>query len=84
MNVEQIKQAMAGRWVSLAPEIRPSAAKNPDGTLKPFYLQRDFTYADGDRFELTIVNSADPSGKVPLARIAIKGHVRSRATRSRR
>jgi hypothetical protein len=78
MNVEQIKQAMAGRWVSIAPEIRPSAAKNPDGTLKPFYLQRDFTYGDGDRFELTIVNSADPSGKVPLARIAIKGHVQWR------
>jgi hypothetical protein len=33
---------------------------------------------DGDSFELTIVNSADPSGKVALARIAIKGHVQWR------
>ena len=78
MNVEEIKQAMAGRWVSIAPEIRPSAAKNPDGTLKPFYLRRDFTYGEGDRFTLTVVNSADPNGKVPLARIAIKGHVQWR------
>ena len=40
MNVEQIKQALVGTWVSIAPEVRPSASKNPDGTLKPFYLKR--------------------------------------------
>lgn len=78
MSTEQTKQALVGRWVSIAPEIRPSAAKNPDGTLKPFYLQRDFTYADGDRFELTILKSADPNGKVVLARIKIAGHVQWR------
>ena len=59
--------------MSIAPEIRPSANKNPDGTLKPFYLRRAFKYLDGDAFELTIVNSADPNGAVPLARIFIKG-----------
>ena len=75
MNEEQTKQALVGEWVSLAPEIRPSAAKNPDGTLKPFYLKRAFKYMAGDRFELSIVNSADPNGAVPLARIDIKGHV---------
>lgn len=75
MNVEQTKQALAGEWTSIAPEIRPSAIKNPDGTLKPFYLKRDFTYLGGDRFELTIVNSADPFGAVPLARIRICGHM---------
>jgi hypothetical protein len=75
MTLDQTKQALLGRWISIAPEIRPSAAKNPDGTLKPFYLQRDFTYADGDRFELNILNSADPNGKVPLARIKIVGHM---------
>lgn len=75
MNVDQIKPALAGTWVSVAPEIRPSAGKNADGTLKPFYLTREFTYADGDRFELSIVNSADPNGSVALARIHIKGHM---------
>ena len=35
MSVEQIKQAIVGEWVSIAPEVRPSASKNPDGTLKP-------------------------------------------------
>jgi len=75
MNVEQIKEALVGDWVSLAPELRPSANKNPDGSLKPFYLKRSFKYLGGDRFELTIVNSADPHGTVPLARIAIKGHM---------
>jgi len=75
MNLDQTKQALVGEWSSVAPEIRPSAAKNPDGTLKPFYLTRDFKYETGDRFELTVVNSADPNGKVPLARILIKGHM---------
>lgn len=78
MNLDQAKQALVGEWSSLAPEIRPSALKNPDGSLKPFYLKRDFKYEAGDRFELTLVTSADPYGKVPLARIVIKGHMRWR------
>lgn len=75
MNLEETRRAVVGRWASIAPEIRPSATKNPDGTLKPFYLQREFSSADGDRFELTIVNSADPYGKVPLARLKLAGHI---------
>ena len=74
MTLEQTRQALIGDWTSIAPEIRPSAAKNPDGSLKPFYLKRDFKALPGDRFELTIANTADPYGKVPLARILIKGH----------
>jgi len=57
------------------PEVRPSASKNPDGTLKPFYLKREFKYLAGDRFELNIVNSADPNGAVPIARISLRGHM---------
>jgi hypothetical protein len=75
MNLDQLKQSLVGDWVSIAPEIRPSAAKSPDGTLKPFYLKRAFKYLPDDRFELAIVNSADPYGKVPLARILIRGHM---------
>jgi hypothetical protein len=75
MNLDQVKSALVGEWVSIAPEIRPSASKNADGSLKPFYLTRDFKYHAGDRFELTIVNSADPNGAVPVARIVIKGHM---------
>jgi hypothetical protein len=75
MTPEEIKTALAGRWVSLATELRPSAARNPDGTLKPFYLRREFHYAPGDRFELTIHNSADAQGAVPLATIHIAGHL---------
>jgi hypothetical protein len=75
MTIEQTQQSLIGDWISVAPEIRPSAAKNADGTLKPFYLRREFTYLQGDRFELAIVNSADALGKLPLARIVIKGHM---------
>ncbi|WP_342727313.1 hypothetical protein AAFG07_11185 [Bradyrhizobium sp. B097] len=72
-DVATIKQALAGNWESIAPEIRPS--KNPDGSIKPFYLKRAFTYQSSDWFELVVVNSADPYGKVPLARIRIVGHM---------
>ncbi len=75
MTLDQLKHSLVGQWASIAPEIRPSASKNPDGTLKPFYLKRDFSYAAGDRFALDIVNFADPNGAVPLTRIGIKGHM---------
>lgn len=76
MNTEQIKEFMqGGEWVSIAPEVRPSSIKNPDGSLKPFYLTRAFQYAANDAFELEIINSADAYGKIPLVRILIKGHM---------
>jgi hypothetical protein len=53
---------MLGNWESIAPELRPSAGKNPDDTLKPFYLKRAFKYQPSDRFELDVVNSVDPYG----------------------
>jgi hypothetical protein len=74
-DTAKIKQAMLGDWESIAPEVRPSASKNADGSLKPFYLKRAFKYLPSDRFELEIVNSADPYGAVPLARIKIGGHM---------
>lgn len=73
MSVEEVKAAMLGSWKSVAPELRPS--KNPDGTLRPFYLTRRFVYLTDDRFELTVTNSADPFGKAVLAKIDIGGHV---------
>jgi hypothetical protein len=76
MTIEGLKSAMAGTWRSLAPEVRPS--KNPDGTLKPFYLARSFVYNAGDRFELAVTNYADPSGKVAIAKIDIVGHMQWR------
>ena len=75
MTVDQIKQTIQGDWVSIAPEVRPSSSKNADGSLKPFYLTRVFTYSTGDKFELTIINSADAYGKVPLIKILLKGHI---------
>jgi hypothetical protein len=75
MTLEETKRALIGEWTSLAPEVRPSASKNPDGTLKPFYLSRDFKYLRDDRFELTIRNWADPNGKVAIARMFLRGHI---------
>lgn len=75
MTPEQLKSALVGHWASLAPELRPSARKDAEGRTQPFYLRREFSYRDGDRFELSIVNSADALGAVPLARIVIQGHM---------
>ncbi|MGU3375099.1 hypothetical protein [Chryseobacterium sp. M5A1_1a] len=69
-----IKQQALGNWESIAPEIRPSSSKNPDGTLKPFYLTRKFVFLPEDIFELTVINYADPYGKAPLAKMEIEGH----------
>jgi hypothetical protein len=76
MTPEQIKQSILGEWVSIAPEVRPSASKNADGSMKPFYLTRAFRYLPNDRFELTVVNLADPNGRIGLAKIGIKGHMK--------
>ncbi|HTQ02571.1 MAG TPA: hypothetical protein VMI54_01900 [Polyangiaceae bacterium] len=73
VELDAIKTALLGTWVSLAPELRPS--KNIDGTIKPFFLSRHFVYQPEDRFELSVVNFADPFGKVPLATIDIAGHM---------
>ena len=75
MTPEQIKEFIQGvEWVSITPEVRPSANKTATGEPQPFYCSRIFRYSAPDRFECTIMNYADPNGRVPLARIAIKGH----------
>jgi hypothetical protein len=70
---EVFKNALVGEWISIAPEVRPS--KNPDGTLRPLFLSRDFKYNEGDRFELIVTSLADAYGRTPLARMAIRGHM---------
>ena len=61
--------------VSLAPEIRPSANKNPDGSLKPFYLRREFKYLEGDVVETHCRQLGRSVWRCPLARIFIRGHM---------
>jgi len=72
-DVTKIKEALLGDWESITPEIRPS--KNPDGSIKPFYLKRAFKYLPFDGFELDVLNFADSYGAVRLARIKIRGHM---------
>ena len=78
MTTDQLKNASIGNWQSIAVEVRPGNTKNADGTLKPFYLTRNFTFSPGDEFELVVTNYADPFGKMPLAKMFIKGHIQWR------
>jgi hypothetical protein len=73
--MDPLKNSPVGKWASIAPEVRPSSAKNADGVLKPFYLTRKFTLLDDNRFELVVTNLADPYGKTPLSEMSINGHV---------
>jgi hypothetical protein len=73
MNFDELRGALLGNWRSIAPEVRPS--RNPDGTIKPFFLERRFVYQANDRFELTVTSFAEPSGKAKLATIDIAGHM---------
>jgi len=72
---EEIKEFIrGGEWVSIATEIRPSAAKTTSGAPQPFYCSRRFVYSAPDAFECTVMNYADANGRMPLVRIIIKGH----------
>jgi len=73
MNLEAIKKQLTGQWKSISVEIRPSATKDADGNLKPFYLKRLFTYRPDDTFELQVTSFADPFGQVPLAQMNLVG-----------
>lgn len=75
MSLEKLKKEAIGDWKSIAVEVRPSASKNPDGTLKPFYLKREFTYLPEDKFQLEIINYADAFGEIPLMKLILKGKV---------
>jgi hypothetical protein len=77
MNIEEIKQALAeGEWVSIASELRPSLVKTASGDIKPLYCSRRFVYSGADRFQLDLINYADPYGQVPLVEMRIAGHVK--------
>lgn len=75
MTIDEIKAQLQGDWQSISTEVRPSAAKNENGSAKPFYLKRTFSYGEDDLFRLAITNFVDPYGKVPLAIIQITGHI---------
>jgi hypothetical protein len=67
MSPEEIKEFIrGGAWVSIATEIRPSAAKTASGAPQPFYCSRRFVYSAPDAFECTVMNYADANGRIPL------------------
>ena len=78
MTIDQLKNVAIGHWESIAVEIRPGSSKNADGSLKPFYLTRNFILSPEDKFELIVTNYADPFGKIPLAKMSIKGQIKWR------
>lgn len=72
---EQVRASSVGNWESISVEARPGGTRNTDGSLKPFYLTRNFSLSADDRFELMVTNYADPLGKIPLGKMFIQGHI---------
>jgi len=77
MIIEQIKQYIQGsKWVSIATELRPTKDRTGTASIQHFYLSRSIQYLPNDKFESTIINSADAEGKIPLIKIVIKGQIK--------
>jgi len=49
--------------------------KNQDGSIKPFYLKRNFKYRPNDKFELEIIKSINSFSKTPLSKIWLNRHM---------
>jgi hypothetical protein len=75
MSVEESKRASVGEWRSITTEVRPSAQKAADGSIKPFYLTRQFRCDLTGDFDLVVTTYGDPSGRVAVSRMDIKGHM---------
>ena len=74
-TVAEIKQFIqGGEWTSLSTELRPFEDRLGTGKIQPFYVKRIFKYLPNDRFEGTIISSADPFGQMPLVQFTFKGH----------
>ncbi|MBP6672915.1 MAG: hypothetical protein KA247_07180 [Bacteroidetes bacterium] len=63
-----------GEWVSIATELRPTEDRTGGGKINSFYVSRSFKFFEGDRFEGTIISSADAYGTMPLVKFTFKGH----------
>ncbi len=74
MTAEQTKQFIqSSEWVSIVTELRPSKDRKNPGSIIPFYCWRSFVFMPDDKFICSVINYADAGGKVPLAKIVIKG-----------
>jgi hypothetical protein len=63
-GVTKIKEAMLGEWMSIAPEVRPSASKKADGHLS-HSTSSAFKYLPSDRFELESSTRRTPTAVPP-------------------
>ena len=74
-TIAEIKEFIqGGEWTSLSTELRPFEDRLGTGKIQPFYVKRIFKYLPNDRFEGTIISSADPFGQMPLVQFTFKGH----------
>lgn len=51
MIIVEVQKQSIGNWKSITTEVRPSRSKNEDGTLKPFYLSREFSFFPDNTFQ---------------------------------
>ena len=74
-TLEDLKQAIVGRWNSLSVELRPTEDRTGSGRIEPTYLRRTFTYGVDDTFTGTITMYGDNYGHIPLFEFEFRGRL---------
>ena len=72
----EVKAFAAGRWRSLAVELRPTEDRTGSGVVQPTRLTRDFTIEPDDRFTGVIRLYGDDYGRLPLMAFEFRGRLR--------
>ena len=75
-NLEGLKSRIVGNWQSISCELRPQQnQQDPHGAPSSVYLQRDFTYYEGDTFAANITVFVDPACAIPAASYDLAGDI---------
>jgi len=75
VSQRRVSKHIKGKWVSIACELRPQENRGEGGTVKPFWLKREFTFDGKDGFKGTIKGFADPLCEKPIQDFEFDGHL---------
>lgn len=71
----RVSKHIKGKWVSISCELRPQENRAEGGTVKPFWLKREFVFDGKDGFKGTIKGYADPLCEQPVQDFEFDGHL---------
>ena len=75
ISQKRVSKHIKGKWVSISCELRPQENRGDGGTVKPFWLKREFTFDGKDGFKGIIKGYADPHCTLPIQDFEFDGHL---------